>query len=157
MSVFWRGVLAFSLSVNLAAATMVTHHHLSSPRAGCSARCPWEAELASLDRDGLEAADLEAMRRSFEAFREGCHCEMGSLRKRLVEELLSAEIDEERVEAILLAMGERQVDLQRRLVEQIEVERAVLSPAAREIFDERLRARLVADAGSGCCPHGSQR
>ena len=151
MKVFIRGLLAFSLAVNLAGASMVTHHRLSASKETCAAGCPWEAATGDLEElDQSTAENLEAMRRSFDTFHQGCNCEMQLLRGDLVKELVSEELDSERIESVLRSMSDRQVDLQRRLVRQLIAERSALSPQARDVFDERLKSRLL--SGSSCCP-----
>lgn len=148
MGIFWRGLLAFSLSVNLAGAAIVSHHWMTtSHHQGCAAGCQWEAATRDLGGDGAPVENIESMRRSFETFREGCHGDMRELRQRLVTLILAEESDIEAMEDVLRAMGSRQVDLQRRLVEQILAERSALPDDSRQVFDGRLEQRLLGCTG----------
>ena len=156
MGIFWRGLLAFSLAMNVAGAAMVAHHFLTIPHDGCPGGCPWESAVGDLhQREGDHRFEnLESMRRSFDAFKEGCQCELLQLRQRLVELIIEDEIDDEELEMILARMGSRQVDLQRRLVEQIVAERSALTAGAREVFDQRLNQRLSTGLTGGCPMRG---
>ncbi|MFW5879018.1 MAG: hypothetical protein ACOCVR_04285 [Myxococcota bacterium] len=150
MRAFWKVLLAFSLSVNLAGAAIVLHHFLTA-HDGCPGGCHQQA--AMLDDLGGEAKSppgVQSMRSSFEVYRRGCQCEMNELRARLLELIMVDEIDGDAMEEVLNAMGESQIRLQRRLLEQLRAERAALPEDARELFDERLRRRFLSGAG---CPN----
>lgn len=153
MTTFWKGVLAFSISVNLAGAATITSQKLAAPTHECSGECPWRATTEDLlwnEEDSI--ADLEEMRRSFDSFRETCKCDIRALRHQLVAQIATDDPDLEELESVLQSMCRHQLDLQRRLVEQIIAERAALGEESRQVFDERLKQRLM--AGSEHCPHG---
>jgi len=144
-------VFILSVSMNLAAMGAVGFHWLGGC-SGCGEHRPSAHERVSLDLSPEQEAQFQQLRSEFHGFRDTCHQRMTELREELVTELLSDSPNQERIDGLLGQMGTQQAQLQRRVVQHLLAEKAVLRPEQRPAFERVLRRHVLGTStgAQGC-------
>jgi len=146
-------VFILSVSMNLAAVGAVGFHWLRGDCSGCGVHQTSGDEQVLLDLSPKQKAQFQQLRSELHALRDTCHQRMTELRDELLTELLADSPNQERIDGLLRQMGTQQAQLQRRVVQHLLAEKAVLRPEQRSAFERALRRHVLgprATSTAGC-------
>jgi Spy/CpxP family protein refolding chaperone len=128
--------LILSASTNVGALGVVGFHRWHGGQLPLSAH-------AELGLSTEQQREFERIETEFDNYHEGCHGRMATLRNELHAELAASVPDLSRVEGLLRQMGDQMTNVQRRLVEQLLTEKALLRPDQLPAFEKMLKRGCV--------------
>lgn len=135
-----RPLLLFSLALNLAVLGIVAIRRLAHVRREPPAMIDLRAEL-KLAPD--QERSFDELRDRFHGAREEHQRAMGAIRTALLHELLAEHPDRTRIDGLLADIARHQGEVQRRLVDHLIDERALLHPEQRPAFEAIMKRRLA--------------